>query len=174
MLNQMTMDENAKVCCFTMEEIIDDFGKEIWYLCLMYVKDRHLAEDVFQIALTKAWQKRFSFRGESSLKTWVMQIAANTCRNMLRTQWFKGMKKSLPEEMLFSTPAADDSERREVRQAVLQLPAKYREMILLYYFQGMKIHEIASALNMKEGTVSTRLKRARDLLGKELKEEMEA
>ena len=47
-------------------------------------------------------------------------------------------------------------------------------MILLYYFQGMRIHEIASALHMKEGTVSTRLKRARDLLGKELKEEMEA
>ena len=174
MISQLTMDEQTNVCCFTMEEIIDDFGKEIWYLCLMYLKDRHLAEDAFQIAMQKTWEKRFTFRGESSLKTWVMQIAANTCRNMLRSQWFKLMKKSLPEEMLFAAPANDDSRQREVRQAVWLLPQKYREMILLYYFQGMKIHEIASALNMKEATVSTRLKRARDLLGKELKEEMEA
>ena len=174
MINQLTMNETAESCCFTMEEIIDDFGKEIWYLCLMYMKDRHLAEDAFQTAMQKTWEKRSSFRGESSLKTWVMQITANTCRNMLRAPWFKLMKKSLSEEMLFSTAAEDHTGRQEVRQAVLQLPAKYREMILLYYFQGMKIHEIASALNMKESTVSTRLKRAREILGKKLKEEMEA
>lgn len=160
-------------CPFTAEEIIDSFGKEIWYLCLLYVKDRHLAEDAFQIILSKAWEKRFTFQENSSLKTWVMQIAVNTCKNMLRSSWFKVMKKSLPEEMLFAAPAADDTERREVRNAVLQLSTKYREVILLYYFQGMKISEIASALNMKEPTVSTRLKRAREALGKALKGGME-
>lgn len=158
-----------KECCFTAEEIIHDYGREIWYLCLMYLKDRHLAEDAFQLAVSRAWEKRFTFRGESSLKTWLMQIAANTCRNMLRSQWFRVMKKSLPEEALFATPAEDDSERRQVRQAVLTLPAKYREIILLYYFQGMKTHEIALALKMKDATVSTRLKRARELLSRELK-----
>ena len=174
MITQWIMESSTEDGCFTIEEIIDGYGREIWYLCLMYLKDRQLAEDAFQTAITRVWEKRASFRGESSLKTWVMHIAANTCRNMLRSPWFRLMKKSMPEEMLFATPAADDSERREVRQAILHLPLKYREMILLYYFQGMKIREIADALNMKEATVSTRLKRAREILGKELKEEMDA
>lgn len=161
--------ESSLPCCFTMEEILDQYGREVWYLCLMYLKNRFLAEDAFQTAMMKIWEKRSTFRGDSSLKTWVMQIAANTCRNVLRSSWFRRMKTFLPEEVLFSIPASDDAERREVRQAVLQLPPKYREVILLYYFQGMKIHEIASALNMKEPTVSTRLKRARDILARQLK-----
>lgn len=173
MIQQLTVESSAASCRFTMEEVLDSYGREIWYLCLMYLKDYHLAEDAFQIAMTKVWEKRSTFRGDSSLKTWLMQITANTCRNMLRAQWFKVMKRSLPEEMLFATAAEDDSERREVRQAVLLLPVKYREVILLYYFQGMKIHEIAAALKMKEPTVSTRLKRARDMLAQQLKGGME-
>lgn len=158
---------------FTAEELIDSFGKDIWYLCLMYLKDKGLAEDAFQITLFKAWEKRFTYRGESSLKTWVMQIAANSCKNMLRSAYLRGIKRTLPEEALFSVPAKDESERREVRRAVLKLPVKYREVILLYYFQGMKTAEIAAALKLKEPTVSTRLKRARDALGKSLKGGME-
>ena len=161
--------ESGLPCCFTMEEILDQYGRDVWYLCLMYLKNKSLAEDAFQTAMMKIWEKRSTFRGDSSLKTWVMQITANTCRNVLRSAWFRRMKMALPEEALFSTPASDDTDRREVRQAVLQLPPKYREMILLYYFQGMKIHEMADALNMKEPTVSTRLKRAREILARQLK-----
>jgi len=160
-------------CPFTMEEILDEYGKDVWYLCLMYLKNRSLAEDAFQTVMIKIWEKRSTFRGDSSLKTWVMQITANTCRNVLRSAWFRRLKTTLPEEALFSAAVSDDTERREVRQAVLHLPDKYREVILLYYFQGMKIHEIASTLKMKEPTVSTRLKRARDMLAPQLKGGME-
>ena len=163
------MEGKVRPAAPSMEEIMNGYGRDVWYLCLMYMKDRHLAEDAFQITMLKAWQGLGAFRGESSLKTWIMRIAANACRNLLRTGWYRLLKKSDPEEMLFDQAARDNTEKRQVRAAVLGLPVKYREMILLYYFQGMKIHEIASALRMKEGTVSSRLKRARDLLAHELK-----
>ncbi|MBE5784020.1 MAG: sigma-70 family RNA polymerase sigma factor [Clostridiales bacterium] len=173
-MKEALAESGARPAAPAMEEIIDSYGREIWYLCLMYLKDRHLAEDAFQIALTRVWEKLDTFQGKSTLKTWIMQIAANTCRNMLRTGWYRLLKKTGPEEMLFDQAAKDDTEKREVRQAVLQLPVKYREIILLYYFQGFKIHEIASALGIREGTVSTRLKRARALLAQELKGGVEA
>lgn len=173
MIQHLPLESIAPSCPFTMEEILDVYGKDLWYLCLMYLKDRHLAEDAFQTIMMKIWEKRFSFRGDSSPKTWLMQIAANTCRNILRSAWFRFRKKQLPEESLFVLPSKETENQAEVRRAVLDLPAKYREVILLYYFQGIKIHEIATILNIKEPTVSTRLRRARETLAQQLKGGME-
>lgn len=153
-----------------LEEIMNQYGGQVYYLCLMYLGDRQLAEDAFQITMTHVWQGLSGFRGESSLKTWIMRIAANSCRNMLRTGWFRMMRKSAPEEALFDQPAlnADDA-LREVRGAILSLPGKYREVMLLYYLQGMTIKEIGELLKIPAGSVSTRLKRGKELIQIELK-----
>ena len=157
-----------------IEELIDLYGDDIFRLCLAYLGERHLAEDAFQETFLKAWKNAENFRGESSAKTWLSSIAVNTCRDMLRSGWFRMQRRSQPMEQLLDL-AADDPLPQDtpVRAAVLGLPGKYREVILLYYDQSMKLKDIAQLLRLPVNTVSTRLRRARKQLEKALKGEME-
>ncbi len=155
-----------------IEELIDLYGNYILRLCLMYLGDRHLAEDAFQETFIKAWSHRDRFRGESSVKTWLTHIAVNTCRDVLRSGWFRTMRKSVSVDQLFNLAAKEQAEAdTSVRDAVLRLPGIYREVIVLYYDQDMKIKEIAALLKLPINSVSTRLRRAKALLRKELKGE---
>lgn len=147
-----------------MEEIINRYGDDVFRLCLLYLGNRQLAEDAFQTTMIKVWQQMDSFRGESSLKTWLMHIAANTCRDVLRSSWFRLWKKSQPEDVLFDLAAPVEDDQQEVRSAVLALPGYYREVIVLHYFRGMNIREMAEVLKIPSATVSTRLQRARKRL----------
>ena len=156
-----------------IEELIDQYGDDIFRLCTAYLGDRQLAEDAFQETFLKAWKARERFRGESSEKTWLSSIAVNTCRDMLRSGWFRMRRRSQPIDQLLDLPS-DASEPLEspVRAAVLNLPGRYREVILLYYDQNLKLSEIASLLHLPLNTVSTRLRRARMQLQKTLKGEI--
>ena len=158
-----------------IEALIEAYGDEILRLCLLYLGQRQLAEDAFQETFAKAWKQRHTFRGESSEKTWLSHIAVNTCRDMLRSGWLRMMRRSEPVEALLDlqgdTGALEDF---AVRDAVLALPGKYREVIVLYYFQEMKTREIADALHIPVNSVSTRLRRARAMLAKALGEEVQA
>lgn len=152
-----------------MEEIIERYGDDVFRLCLLYLGNRQLAEDAFQTTMLKTWQQMDSFRSDSSLKTWMMHIAANTCRDVLRSGWFRMWKKSQPEDALFDIAAPQAEDHSEVRSAVLALPGIYREAVVLHYYKGMSIREMAQCLHLPVSSVSTRLRRARMLLGKTLK-----
>lgn len=158
----------------TIEELIDQHGDDILRLCLLYLGDRQLAEDAFQETFVKAWQRLGSFRGESGVKTWLSHIAANTCRDMLRTGWLRMLRRSRSVEEMQDLPAPDTGRRREVTDAVRALPAPYREVIVLYYYQDMRIKEIAALLRLPVSSVSTRLRRARARLEQQLRGEMDA
>ena len=157
-----------------IEEMIACYGDDILRLCLLYLGDRQLAEDAFQETFVKAWRSRDAFRGACSEKTWLSRIAVNTCRDMLRSGWFRMMKRSEPVEALFDLPAPEEMDAAPVRDAVLALPGKYREVIVLYYDRDMKLGEIADTLHLPVNTVSTRLRRARALLKRTLGEEVDA
>ena len=161
-------DGNAAGARMTIEQIIESHGDDVLRLCLLYLGDRQLAEDAFQTTMLKVWKQKDKFRGESSEKTWVSRIAVNTCCDMLRSGWFRMMKRSEPEETLFSAAAPDRGEAQELRLMVLSLPGKYREVIVLYYFEDMKVREIAQLLRIPAASVSTRLRRARAMLKIEL------
>lgn len=157
-----------------IEELIDLYGDDMLRLCLSYLGDRQLAEDAFQETFLKAWKAMDAFRGESSPKTWLASIAVNTCRDMLRTGWLRMLRKSQPIETLLDLPSDENiRETSPVRAAVLGLPGMYREVILLYYDQNMTLKDIAALLHLSVNTVSTRLRRARKQLEKELKGEIE-
>ena len=99
---------------------------------------------------------------------------SDRCRDTLRSGWFRLMKRSEPVEALFDLAAPQEPDAAPVRDAVLALPGKYREVIVLYYDRDMKLGEIAEALHLPVNTVSTRLRRARALLKKTLGEEVDA
>ena len=117
-----------------------------------------------------------SFRGESSMKTWIMKIAMHTCYDMNHSGWFRFMNRHVTPDMLPEPADAPCNERdEELADAVMRLSRKLREVILLYYYQGMNVNEIAEALGISHSSVSCRLKRGREKLknlleGRELDE----
>ena len=171
---ERAMKEKRKGKSLSIEEMISLYGDEILRLCCLYLGDRQLAEDAFQITFVKAWQHKSAFRGESSERTWLARIAVNTCRDMLRSGWFRMRRRSEPVEKLFDLAAPERESPAPVREAVLALPGKYREVIVLYYDREMKLREIAEVLRLPVNSVSTRLRRARALLREKLGEEVDA
>ena len=166
---------NSAVNRLSVDNLIDAYGDDILRLCLLYLGDRQLAEDAFQVTMVKAWQQLSTFRGESSAKTWLSHIAANACRDAMRSGWFRMRRKSEPIETLFDLAAPQETGADSaVRDAVLALPGKYREVVVLYYFEDMKLREIAELLRIPVNSVSTRLHRARALLAGLLGEEVDA
>ena len=156
--------------------LVDRYQEPLLRMCCLYLRDRSLAEDAVQETFIKAYQALDSFRGESSEKTWLMRIAMHICCDINRTGWLRFMNRAITPEMFVDQAAPTPEEREEeLAAAVMKLPRRLREVILLYYYQGMNVNEIADALNLSHSSVSGRLKRGREKLknmleGRELDE----
>lgn len=148
---------------------MESYGDAMLRMCYLSLHDVMLAEDAVQDSFLKAYQKWHTFRGECSKKTWLMRIAVNTCRDYRRRAWMWWNDRRVDVEQLIlpgGTPvdSADDT----VIRAVMALPPREKEAVLLKYYQQMKLGEIAQALDIPEGTVTSRLNRARDRLRRQL------
>lgn len=152
--------------------LIEEYQKPLLDMCYIYLRDRELAEDAVQETFLKAYQAMSTFRGESKEKTWLAKIAVNTCRDMRRSAWAKHVNREvIPEDLPIVANESFNQSAIDVANAIMQLPDKYKEVILLHYFQEMKMSEIASIIGITTSVVSRRIKKAHEalhsLLGKE-------
>lgn len=149
--------------------LMKEYGNDVIRIAFSYVKNKQLAEDISQDVFLKCYEKLDSFRHESSYKTWIMRIAVNRCKDVLKSWSYRNIKltefltakkvqPSLEEELF-----ADEGNEYISRQ-VLTLPVKLREVIILYYYQEFSIEEISQLLNTNNNTIKTRLHRARSQL----------
>ena len=135
-----------------------------------YCRDRARAEELAQEALVRAWRNLANWRREASFSTWLFAVAANVFRNDLKR--FPTTNLPIDDIAEPASPARQHSEMEErarhevVRNAVLALPMRYREPVVLFYFHEMDVGAAARTLNLPEGTIKARLSRARDLLRK--------
>lgn len=159
-------ESSCKASEIELERLMTCYGDEIKRLCFLYTKDMALAEDAAQETFIKAWRSYNQFRGDCSEKTWLTHIAVNTCRDLLRTAWFRRMDRHrVPEEyMLPQEASAPDLPDSTLSQAISALSRPYREVILLYYYQGFNAAEIAEILGANVSTIKSRLQRAREKL----------
>lgn len=133
-----------------------------------YSRDRGRAEEMAQEAFIRAWRGLAQWRRESSFSTWLFALAANVFRSELKR--FPTETLPLDEAPEPSGPASQQREVEErgrceaLRRAVLALPLRYREPVVLYYFHEQDVTAAASSLGLPEGTVKARLSRARALL----------
>jgi RNA polymerase sigma-70 factor (ECF subfamily) len=133
-----------------------------------YCRDRGRAEELAQEALIKAWRGLKSWRREGSFSTWLFALAANVFRSELKR--FPTVTVPIEEIAEPSKPAAQHAVLAEqmsseaVRRAVLALPVRYREPVVLYYFHEMDLGAAARTMGLPEGTMKARLSRARELL----------
>ena len=152
-----------------LDRLLEEYGSAILRMCALYLKDADLAQDAVQDTFVKAYRHLREYRGESSEKTWLTSIAMNVCRDYLRTAWFRHISRVDPE-LLPEKPAKFQFPDSTVLTEVMRLPPKYREVILLRYYQGLKLKEVASALRLSDGKVRSRLNRANTILRDRLKE----
>ena len=140
-------------------------------LCFMYLRDMSLAEDAVQETFLKVYKSLRQFRDDCSMKTWIMKIGVNTCKDMLRSAWFRHHDRRVTPDDLHIAAGDDsrDEEAEALGQAILKLPVRYKDVILLYYYRGLTMAETAEVLKISQPAVTNRLKRARDRLKAELK-----
>lgn len=152
-----------------LERLIRENEVSLKRLCYLYLHDEAMAEDAVQDTFLKAYRALKGFRGEASEKTWLTRIAVNTCKDMLRSAWFRHTDRRVTAEMLPAAQEIRDPYHLEITAAVMNLPGKLREVILLYYYRGLSTVEVAEVLKISQPAVTSRLKRARDRLKTELK-----
>lgn len=160
--------ENQEV--YDIEALMRKYGNDVLRTAYMYVKDNHLAEDIFQDVFIKVNQKLNTFQGDSSIKTWIIRITINACKDYIKSAW--NQKVTQFTEFQENTLAGKDEysaveqedENRMVREAVVQLPQKYKDVLLCVYFQDMSIAETSKLLGIAEGTAKSRLSRAKEKL----------
>lgn len=155
------MRTNAEI-----ERVVNEYATMLLRVAYSQLNNRTEAEDAVQEVLLKYMEKAPIFQSEEHEKAWLLRVTVNHCKNHLASAWFR--KRADLDEGI---PALDNAEL-EVVSAVAALPAKYRAVVHLYYFEGYSTKEIAEILHSRPNTVSSRLSRARALLAKALKEEI--
>ena len=159
----------------TKAERFEAFAAEhermVYLVCLRMMGNAQDAEDCAQEALLSAYRAFDSFRGDSSEKTWLYRIATNTCLDALRRLEALREEGFDPADSRMPQPQAE-AERKDLREqikaAVAALPEDQRVVLVLRDFQQLPYEEIAETLSISEGTVKSRLNRAREKVKKTL------
>ncbi|BCB02549.1 sigma-70 family RNA polymerase sigma factor [Bacillus sp. KH172YL63] len=159
----------------TIEDVVDQYGEDVWKLVFSYVRHEQTADDLTQEIFIKIYKKIDTFAGHSTMRTWIWRVAINHCKDYLNS-WYK--RRVSPEEdrrfeRMRSTSCVEGDvvqrdEDRELEAVVMGLPLKYREIIYLYYYEECPIKEVSSLLGVKENTVKTRLRKAKQLMKERL------
>jgi len=170
---------NTKV----FSRLIDSYKNMVYNLSYRMSNNPQEAEDISQEAFLRAFQSLAHFNPSYKFSTWLYQITLNIIRDRFKKKELNYVSLDTPVETddseLYPQPAdftnnpeqiIDQQEKTQaIQQAILSLPLKYREIIVLRHLQDLSYIEIANILKLPAGTVKVRLYRARELLRKNLK-----
>lgn len=152
------------------EEIYEKYATDVLRVSYFYLGDRQKAEDVCQDVFVRLITNAPVLQ-EGREKAWLLKVALNRCRDLWRGAWVKRVILGSPAFELIPAPDEIDklADQQEIMGAIHQLTASFREVILLHYYQGYGITEIAEMMDLPEGTISSRLSRGRKKLESILK-----
>lgn len=153
-------------------EAVEGYGNIVYRAAYQYCGNKSDAEDVVQNTFIKLLETKKTFEDEEYLKRWLIRVAVNEAKNLSMSFW-KHHTNSLEDFEENATYEFQTNEHSELYKAVMSLPAKYRIVVHLYYFEDYSVKEISDILKIKETTVQTQLMRARMKLKEELKEAWE-
>ncbi|MDB8576146.1 RNA polymerase sigma factor [Turicibacter sanguinis] len=159
-----------------VERLIEDYGQDVLKIAYLYVKDQQLAEDIFQEVFYKVMKNYHKFEHLSNEKTWLIRITINTCKDLLRTSWLRRVttfgtleeQNQTQYEQPFDMTQSESN--NELYEMIMKLPQRYKEVILLFYYEDFSYDEMAKILNIPKGTVQSRLARGREKLKKMMEE----
>lgn len=161
-----TQERGFPMTSVEFEQAVRDHANTVYRVACHALRDRQEAEDVTQTVLLRLYQYTGEFQSEDHLKHWLLRVAVNESRKVLRSPW---RRRTVPLEDWDA--AVESPEELGVLETVMALDAKYRLPVYLYYYEDCSVQEIAAALGTNPSTVQTRLQRAREKLKNALCEE---
>lgn len=161
---------------YAVETMVKIYGDRLLRTAAAITGDPHTAEEIVQDTFLQICRKIGTFKGQSSFQTWMLRITVNYARNSMRSSWLRRAapwNEAVEQTSQTSTndPFASflqEEERKVVLRSLQLLPVKYREVLVLYYYEELNVKEISSILEQPEGTVKSKLARGRNLLKKQL------
>ena len=144
---------------------VEEYADMVRRVCFYHLKNREDTEDVFQNVFLKYMLCDKPFKDREHEKAWLLRVAINACKDYVKS-FFR--RNAIPLETLREMEAGGMEDHREVLDAVLALPGKYKDVIYLHYYEGYSAFEIGRILGKKENTVYSLLSRGRGMLKEEL------
>ncbi|GGI45021.1 RNA polymerase sigma factor [Paenibacillus marchantiophytorum] len=149
-----------------LRDLMNKFGDDVWNFAFFLTHRPDVADDLSQEVFLAAYKGMYAFRGECSVKSWLLTITRNKALHYLQGAF---LRKVTLTDRLYSksvSPAAeqvlfDRIENLNLWGTVMTLPRKYREVLVLDYHYGLKLNEIAKLLGVSVGTVKSRSYRAK-------------
>ena len=165
------------------EQLITPLEQLIWRICWHYTGNREAAEDCGQEAMLRIWRSLDSYRGDCALESWVYRIAANCCMDYLRKKKRdKSVSMEPMQEQGFDpadpSPGTEEQvvaadEQKRLREAITMLPEDQREALIMTQLEKVPYEEAARLLGVSEGTIKSRVNRAKARLKEILSGERE-
>ena len=135
------------------------YQHNMYRLALGILRNKQDAEDALSETIVRAYEKRGILRDENKFKAWIMTILVNVSKNMLK----RNSRLQLMEDVSAMEEAIQENQN-DVWSWVMELGELHRRIIILFYYEGFSTKEIAKIMKVPEGTVKSRLSRARQQL----------
>ena len=142
-----------------IEEVMRTYGNMLFRLCLITLGNANDAEDAVQETLMKYLQKKPVFADAEHEKAWLLKVAANKCRDMLRFQ-HRHPNINMEEVIEFT----QEIPYSRILDALMTLPEKYKTVLVLYYVEEYRVNDIAKLIGRTSSAVKMRLQKGRKLL----------
>ena len=144
---------------------VEAYADMVQRICFYHLKNKADTEDIFQNVFLKYMLSDREFQDEEHKKAWIIRVAVNACKDFLKS-FFR--QRTVPLDAMNETAVYPLDGEKEVFEAVLTLPGKYKDVIYLHYFEGYSAAEISTILGKKENTIYSLLSRGRGLLREKL------
>ncbi len=143
---------------------IDLYSDTIRRICMIHLKNSADTEDIFQTVFLKYALSHVDFESDEHEKAWLIRVAINACKDLLKSFW----KHTVALDEIIEQPSQISPDHKEVLEAVLSLPTRYRDVVYLHYYEDYTAPEIAQILHKNVNTVYTLLTRSKQMLQKKL------
>ena len=158
-----------------IDQYIRQYGKRLYGLCLSLCADQFEADDLYQDTWLRVMKNISQYDSNRDFEPWLTKICVNTYRNALRriarSPLLNFKTNEEKDAMLCAVPATENPDYSSLYEAIERLPEKYRLVVILFYFEDMDVAATAHATGIPEGTVKSRLSKARKLLKEVLEHE---
>lgn len=162
-------NKSIKTNCASFEKLLLQYKSYLYKVAYTYVKDKQVALDILQETSFKAWLNIHTLKDEEKFKPWITKILVNTALNYIKKE-SKVIYIEDENSIIYSEKSISIEEKLDLYDAIDLLKPKYKIVIILKYFDDMKIEDISYVLNIPENTVKSHLKRAKESLSSILKE----
>ncbi|OMC96411.1 RNA polymerase subunit sigma-70 [Paenibacillus odorifer] len=160
----------------SLREMMEAYGSDVWNYAFFLTRSREQANDISQEVFLKAYKNVGKYRGQSSMKTWLLTITRNTAFSWSKNSFWRRFIALGDQPTTVNAPSAEkealgNQYANRIWEIIMTLPEKNREVLVLDIQHGLSIAEMSDLLNVAQGTVKSRLARAREKVKEAIQKE---